>query len=93
MSKLTLKIATPKGARDPILCDSIQLTISDDLSGRGGGGYGIRPGHAKALLTLDRGVIKASLSGRNILTGKTGAGFVNVEQNTVAVVTEDFSEI
>lgn len=93
MSKLTLKIATPTGAREPILCDSIQLTISDDLSGRGGGSYGIRPGHAKALLTLDKGVIKAFLSEQNILTGKTGVGFVNVEQNTVAVVTEYFSEI
>ena len=93
MCKLTLKIATPNGAHDPILCDSIRLTVCDDLSGRGGGSYGIRPGHAKALLSLDQGSIKAFLSDRCVLTGHSGTGFATVEQNTVTVVTEDFSEM
>ena len=92
MGQLTLKIATPKGTRDPVMCDSIRLTICDDLSGRGGGSYGIRPGHAKALFSLDKGSIRAFLSGRNVLTGESGVGFVTVDQNTVTVVTEDFSE-
>lgn len=92
MGKLSLKIATPNGAHDPILCDSIRLTVCDDLSGRGGGSYGIRPGHAKALLSLEKGSVKAFLSDRCVLTGRTGAGFAAVEQNTVTVVTEEFSE-
>ena len=90
--QLILKIATPNGAHDPILCDSIRLTICDDLDGRGGGSYGIRPGHAKALLSLDQGSIKAFLSDRCVLTGHSGTGFATVEQNTVTVVTENFSE-
>lgn len=93
MSKLILNIVTPNGARAPIQCDSVRLTICDDLSGRGGGSYGIRAGHEKSLLPLDQGVIKASLSGQNLLTGRSGAGFATVERNTVTVVTEAFFEL
>ena len=93
MGKLILNIVTPNGVLDPIQCDSVRLTICDDLSGKGGGGYGIRAGHAESLLSLDKGVIKAFLSGQNVLTGKSGTGFVTVERNTVTVVTEAFSEV
>ena len=93
MSKLVLNIVTPNGARDPIQCDSIHLTVCDDLSGRGGGSYGIRAGHEKSLLSLDKGIIKAFLSGQNILTGENDIGFATVERNTVTVVTEAFGEI
>lgn len=93
MSKLVLNIVTPNGARGPIRCDSVRLTVCDDLSGRGGGSYGIRAGHAKSLLSLDKGTVKAFLSGQNVLTGESGIGFVTVERNTVTVVTESFLEI
>lgn len=93
MSKLILNIVTPNGARDPIQCDSVRLTICDDLSGKGGGSYGIRAGHAQSLLSLDKGVVKAFLSGQNVLTGKSGIGFATVERNTVTVVTEAFFEM
>ena len=93
MSELILNIVTPNGARDPIRCDSVHLTICDDLSGRGGGSYGVRAGHAKSLLSLDKGIIKAFLSGQNVLTGESGVGFATVERNTVTVVTETFLEI
>lgn len=91
MSKLVLNIATPKGTHGPFQCDSIHLTICDDLCGKGGGSYGIRPGHAKALLTLDKGIIEAFLSGQNVLIGESGIGFTTVERNTVTVVTETFN--
>ena len=93
MSKLTLKIVTPSGARAPIRCDSVHLTICDDLNGKGGGSCGIRAGHAKSLLTLDQGVIQAFLSGQTVLTGENDIGFATVEQNTVTVVTETFVEL
>ena len=92
MSKLVLNIVTPNGARDPIQCDSVHLTICDDISGKGGGSYGVRAGHAKSLLTLDKGIIEAFLSGQNVLTGEGDIGFATVEQNTVTVVTETFLE-
>ena len=93
MSQLVLNIVTPNGARDPIRCDSVHLTICDDLSGRGGGSCGIRAGHAKSLLSLDKGIIKAFLSGQTVLAGESDVGFAAVERNTVTVVTESFSEI
>ena len=93
MSKLVLNIVAPNGARDPIQCDSVHLTICDDLNGKGGGSCGIRAGHAKSLLTLDKGIIKAFLSGQNVLTGESDIGFATVEQNTVTVVTESFFEM
>ena len=92
MSKLVLNIVTPNGARDPILCDSVRLTICDDLSGKGGGSYGIRAGHVRSLLSLDKGAVEAFLSGQTILTGKSGPGFATIERNTVTVVTEAFFE-
>ena len=92
MGKLILKIVTPHGSRDPIRCDSVRLTICDNLNGRGGGSYGIRAGHAKTLLTLDKGVIRAFQSGQEVLAGESGIGFATVEQNTVTVVTEAFFE-
>lgn len=93
MGKLILNIVTPNGAHDPVPCDSIRLTICDDLSGKGGGSYGIRAGHAKSLLSLDKGVVKAFLSGQNVLTGESDIGFATVEQDTVTVVTEAFFEM
>ena len=93
MSKLILKIVTPNGVHDPIQCDSVRLTICDDLNGKGGGSYGIRAGHAKTLLSLDKGVIKAFRSGQNVLIGESDMGFATVEQNTVTVVTEAFFEM
>ena len=93
MSELVLKIVTPNGARDPIRCDSVHLTICDDLRGKGGGSYGIRAGHAKSLLSLDTGVVKAFLSDQIVLTGESGVGFATVERNTVTIVTEAFFEL
>lgn len=92
MSELILNIVTPNGARDPIRCDSVRLTICDDLSGKGGGSYGIRAGHAESLLSLGKGVVKAFFSGQNVLTGESDIGFATVERNTVTVVTEAFWE-
>lgn len=93
MSKLILKIVTPSGNRDPIRCDSVHLTICDDLNGKGGGSYGIRAGHAKSLLTLDQGVIQAFLAGQTVLAGESDIGFATVERNIVTVVTEAFVEM
>ena len=93
MNHLTLSIVTPNGTYGPLLCDSIRLTICDDLGGKGGGNYGIRPGHAKALLSLDKGVLKAFLAEEAVLTGTSGVGFVTVDQNVVTVATEEYHEV
>lgn len=93
MTELTLNIVTPKCTYGPFQCDSIHLTIGDDDKGKGGGDYGIRKGHAKSLLSLDTGVIKAFFLGENILTGKSGCGFATVDKDIVTVVIETFESI
>ena len=92
MSKLTLTIVTPKGTRGPVSCDSIHLKICDDMNGKGGGSYGIKAGHTKSLLSLEKGVIEAFLMGEKILTGECDVGFATVNQNVVTVVVEGFFE-
>ncbi len=90
MAELVLNIVTPTGSCDPVTCDSIHLTVSDNAQGRGGGSYGIRAGHMEALLTLDEGTVKAFLSGKKILEGKSGCGFAIVAHNAVTVVAETY---
>ena len=92
MSELTLNIVFPKGVYGPVHCDSVQLTVSDDLNGKGAGSYGIRSGHIESLLTLDKGLLKAFLDGKNILTAKCDCGFATVKNNTVTAIVEDFTE-
>lgn len=88
--ELLLKIVTPTGTFGPFETDSIHLTVSEDLSEKGGGSYGIRPGHAKALLSIAEGKIEAFMKEKVLLCGQTGSGFATVEGNTVTVVVETY---
>lgn len=90
MEGLTLKIVTPEGALSPVACDSIRLTVSDDRKGKGGGSYGVRRGHTKALLALEEGEIRALLSGKTVFAGQSGRGFATVERDLVTAVVESF---
>ena len=93
MSELMLNIITPKGSHESVTCDSIHLTICDNADGNSGGSYGIRPGHTKSLLSLDKGSIQAYRSGEIVLTGKSGGGFATIDHDKVTVVVEEFEKI
>ena len=90
MAEITLHIVTPKCTYGPFPCDSIHLTASGDVKGRGGGSCGIRKGHAKSLISLDAGTIQAFDAGETILEGKSGCGFATVDKNIVTAVVENF---
>lgn len=92
MTELTLNIVTPKCTYGPVSCDSIHLTIIDDVNGKGGGSYGIRKGHAKSVFSLGEGVIDAIQGGEVLLVGKSGCGFATVDENVVTVVVETFEK-
>lgn len=82
---LTLKIITPKGLIPDILCDSIILTVCDNEKGKGGGSYGIKKGHANAIIATDSGRILAK-AGDNVLFSEIfGEGFAVIDNNTVTV--------
>lgn len=90
MTELTLNIVTPKCTYGPFECDSVHLTLADDLKGKGGGDCGIRKGHEKALLALEEGPVKALENGNVVLAGKGGCGFATVDKDVVTVVIEMF---
>lgn len=90
MSEMTLKVITPAGTLAPARCDSVHLTVCDDAQGKGGGSYGVRAGHTKALFALDAGPIKAFLDGAPVFSGQAGVGFATVDGGTVTAVVERF---
>lgn len=84
---LTLKILSPGGETASLACDSIILTVRDNLQGKGGGSYGIRTGHAPALIATDKGAITAKLQGKTVFTDLFDQGMATVENNVVTVIT------
>lgn len=85
---LTLRVVTPDRPVITAECDSVRLTLADDENGRGGGSYGVRYGHAKAVLLLGAGAVCAYSGGELVMTAECSDGFARVEDNIVAVVTE-----
>jgi len=85
---MTLSVLTPQGEDSKTLCDSVQLTLSDDAQGRGGGLIGIRRGHRRAVMALGSGVVRASLGGETVFLARTQGGFASVRDNVVAVIAD-----
>ncbi len=90
---LSLKVITPKKEYLYEMCDSVKFCVSDNEKGKGGGNYGIRKGHAKAIFSLDDGKMKASLNGKTTVEGVTSTGFATVEENIVTVIVAEFDII
>lgn len=88
MSELGLRIVSPTGTYGPFECDSVQVNVCDNLSGKCGGGYGIRQGHTKAILSLDNGKILAKKGGETVFCAVCGKGFATVENNLVLAVVD-----
>lgn len=74
---------------EPVECDSIHLLLCDNNMGKGGGSIGIRQGHVKSLLSIEKGKVSAYLNGNEIFSCVTKGGFATVEHDTVTVVTEE----
>lgn len=85
---LELKIVSLNGSIDPVKCDSVNFILCDDDMGKGGGSIGIRTGHVKSLLSIDKGEVVAYLDGKKIFSCFTEGGFATVENDTVTVVSE-----
>lgn len=88
---LSLKVITPEKEYVYEKCDSVKFCVSDNEKGKGGGNYGIRKGHAKAVFSLDNGELKASLAGKTVAEGVTSTGFATVEENVVTVIVDEFN--
>ena len=69
------------------------MTICDDIDDKKGGCYGVRKGHAKALLALDEGNIEGISLQKIVVRGKSGCGFATIDKNVIVAVVESFLEI
>ncbi len=90
---LTLKLITPEKSYIYENCDSVNLSVSDNSKGNGGGSYGIRKGHAKAIFSLCEGKLCAIKNGKAIVEGIISSGFSSVENNIVTVIADNFETI
>ena len=88
---LTLRIITPDEPMRELVCEAIRLTVKDDANGRGGGLYGIHPGHAPLLVAFGYGELTATTGGETVLHAVTGEGFARVERDCVTVTAESVS--
>lgn len=91
VDKMTLIIIAADEYKLKLECDSVRLTVSDNKLGKAGGSYGIKPGHANAILALADGKTEAFLGGKCIFKADTSAGFAKIEKGTVTLITEKCS--
>ncbi len=85
---LTLKIITPRGTLTELECDSVRLTVMDGEARKGGGSYGIRPGHLRSVYLLDSGDVVAFSGGSELERHTLNGGFATVDSDTVTVISE-----
>ena len=85
---IALSVVTPDEKPIFLHCGSVHVTLRDDKQGRGGGSYGIRPGHVAAVLALAPGPVLAYIRGMQVLHLTCGKGFAMIENTTVTLVTE-----
>lgn len=86
--KLTFTLFTPERNFPSVECDSVKLSVADSISGKFSGSYGIRKGHARAVLALAPGKISVSLEGQEIFSCESQEGFAAVENNIVRVISD-----
>ena len=86
--RLLLTVVYPDRPAEKLFCDAVTITIMDNEKGRGGGLYGIRPGHAPALFALECGKAEARSDGSTVFARTLGAGYAKAADNVVTIVTE-----
>lgn len=85
---LTLLILSPDGVKAELNCDSVILTVSDSSeNGKGGGSYGIRKGHAEAVIATAKGTVTAKKDGNVIFSDTLSEGTATVSKDRITVIT------
>ena len=92
-NRLVLNILSPEETLPAIECDSIHLVISDDEKGKGGGSYGIRPGHINSLISMDEGDVTAIFQGEKVCCAKVSSGLAIVENDVVTIMSDKILHI
>lgn len=85
---IRFEVITPEGKTVSAECDSIHIPVCDGIK-TSGGQYGIRKGHATAVISLGDGSVTAYLDGKITSQFSVSGGFAKVDRDRVAVVTEN----
>ena len=85
---LSLRVITPNGIAVEAACDAVTLPVADGVSGEGGGSMGIRRGHARAMVALAAGVVRARLQGDTVLSIAVESGLASIDRNVVQILAE-----
>lgn len=91
--QICLKLVFPDRESVELTCDSVKFSVRDNEKGTGGGLYGIRPGHAKAVFVLEKGTVTAMLDGKTVLKQDLGEGFAKVGKDCVTLITSSVENI
>lgn len=75
-----------------IECDSVRLCVRDGEKGRGGGSAGIRPGHIKSLISLDKGQVEGFRGGERVISVTVSGGFAAVGDDLVTIIAESITK-
>lgn len=86
--KLSLKIFLVDRVIEVADCDYITLAVSDDKNGGFSGSYGIRKGHAEAIISVSEGKITAQKNGGIVFSAHTSSGFATIKKNVVSVTVD-----
>lgn len=89
---LTVKFFTVGHQIPNMECDSVRLSVSDNVNGEFSGSYGIRKGHAKAVFSLKAGKIVLTSNEKTVFEANISDGFATVENNEVCITVSDVKE-
>ena len=85
MNSLKVVVTTPEGAIYSDTCDSVTLTVCDGVNGNEGGSYGVRKGHADAIISIANGPITVKRDGKAVFTARLSNGIAMVRNNVLTV--------
>ncbi len=82
---LTLSVITSEKTFPTVSCDTVNLNVKDDEKGKKGGSYGIKTGHASALMATSEGTVTAKADGNTIFSIDLSEGFACIDKNHITI--------
>lgn len=86
--ELKLMLTDSGGREVSVGCDSVRLVAMDGTDGRGGGSIGIRQGHIKSVIALEKGDVIAYRSGEIVFSENICGGVAVVDSDTVTILSD-----
>ena len=85
---LILKIFTVDNMLEIADCDYVTLDVSDDENGGFSGCYGIKKGHATAVISVREGNVTAQKNGETIFSAQTSSGLAMIKEDIIKLTVD-----